>query len=114
MARLEAENHRALAALEAGEARFRDIVEVASDWIWETDADLRVTWLSDSFEQATGIGRAAALGSPLEGLFRAIDGSLEARMRAGGDPADGGVPGTGGGAGEGGPWRPVRDVACRL
>jgi signal transduction histidine kinase/CheY-like chemotaxis protein len=30
-------------ALQQSEARFRDYAEIASDWLWETDADLRIT-----------------------------------------------------------------------
>jgi PAS domain S-box-containing protein len=32
--------------LETSEARFRDFAEIASDWFWETDADLKVTYIS--------------------------------------------------------------------
>ena len=33
------------------EARFRDVVEIAGDWIWEMDADLRFVFLSPRFEE---------------------------------------------------------------
>ena len=32
--------------LESSEARFRDVAEASSDWIWETDRELRFTYLS--------------------------------------------------------------------
>jgi signal transduction histidine kinase len=35
-------------ALRASEARVRDFAEMSSDWLWEMDADLRFTWISDS------------------------------------------------------------------
>ncbi|MGF1619792.1 MAG: EAL domain-containing protein [Rhodomicrobiaceae bacterium] len=35
--------------LEASKQRFRDIAEVAGDWFWEMDADLRICYLSDRF-----------------------------------------------------------------
>jgi diguanylate cyclase (GGDEF)-like protein/PAS domain S-box-containing protein len=34
------------AALREGEARFRDLTELSSDWYWEQDADLRFTQIS--------------------------------------------------------------------
>ena len=50
--------HRELAAAAQQHARreadqrFRDIVEVSGDWIWETDAEHRYTYLSNRFEDA--------------------------------------------------------------
>jgi signal transduction histidine kinase len=35
-------------ALRASEARVHGFAEMASDWLWEMDADLRFTWISDS------------------------------------------------------------------
>jgi PAS domain S-box-containing protein len=35
-------------ALRASEARIRDFAEMSSDWLWELDAELRLTWVSDS------------------------------------------------------------------
>lgn len=34
-------------ALATSEARFRDVVEASSDWVWEIDADWRFTYLSE-------------------------------------------------------------------
>lgn len=42
-------------ALRQSESRFKDIAEMASDWFWETDADHRVTYVSDRFLEAAGI-----------------------------------------------------------
>ena len=44
---------RASRAIHASEARFRDIAEAASDWIWETDHDLRLTYVSDQCARET-------------------------------------------------------------
>ena len=52
----------ATAAIRASEERFRDIAEVASDWIWETDADLRCSYLSDRFAEVTGLDPRDVLG----------------------------------------------------
>lgn len=36
------------------EARFRDLAEAASDWIWETDEQGRLIYLSSRFQRVTG------------------------------------------------------------
>ena len=46
---------RASRAIRESEARFRDIAEAASDWIWETDHDLRLTYVSDHCARETGL-----------------------------------------------------------
>ena len=56
------------------ETRFRDIAESASDWIWEMDAELRFTYLSDRFfeifkfprEQIIGKSRAELINPNLK------------------------------------------------
>jgi PAS domain S-box-containing protein len=35
-------------ALRGSEARIRDFAEMSSDWLWELDAELRLSWVSDS------------------------------------------------------------------
>lgn len=44
------------------ESRLADIVEIAVDWVWETDADHRYTYLSKRFEEITGLSTADFLG----------------------------------------------------
>ncbi|MCO7613480.1 EAL domain-containing protein [Pseudomonas chlororaphis] len=63
-------------ALEASEARFRDVAEAASDWIWEVDPQLSFTYLSERFEAVTGLCRESALGRPMHELLNAEQGSL--------------------------------------
>ena len=55
--------------LENSEARFRDVAEASSDWIWETDPDLKMTYLSDRFSEVTGVVAASILGRSLEQFF---------------------------------------------
>lgn len=58
-------------ALRESEERFRRVAEAASDWIWETDADLRLTYLSRRFSDVTGLDRDAVMGMSLrEWLIR--------------------------------------------
>jgi len=42
-------------ALTASEARYRDVAEVASDWFWETNAALCITFVSKRFSEMSGI-----------------------------------------------------------
>ncbi len=49
-------------AILISEQRFRDIADVASDWIWETDDKLRFTYLSDRWAEVTGLDPTCVLG----------------------------------------------------
>jgi PAS domain S-box-containing protein len=46
----------------AGQERFRNFAEVASDWFWETDRNLKITYVSTRFAQATGVPPEHLLG----------------------------------------------------
>jgi len=48
--------------LQKSERRLRDFAESVSDWFWETDAELRYSWLSEQFERITGLAPSALLG----------------------------------------------------
>ena len=56
-------------ALEASEQRFRAVAESASDWIWETDRQQRLTYLSQRFVNVTGYPVDDWLGHPLNQLL---------------------------------------------
>jgi diguanylate cyclase (GGDEF)-like protein/PAS domain S-box-containing protein len=56
--------------IERNERRFRDLADASSDWIWEIDADSRLTFLSERFAQATGVSAQARLGKPISELLR--------------------------------------------
>jgi PAS domain S-box-containing protein len=57
------------------EQRFRDIAEMASDWFWEMDADLRLTYVSPRLLEITGYDGEYFCGKRrsdvVEGLSRA-------------------------------------------
>lgn len=57
------------AALMASEERFRHVAEAATDWLWETDADLRITYLSQRFLTITGLSVERWLGRNLDSLL---------------------------------------------
>lgn len=67
---------RSQAALAISEARFRDVAEASSDWIWEVDGQGRFTYLSERFEVITGFARSAWLGMAIEELLSGEEGSL--------------------------------------
>lgn len=64
-------------ALMASEERFRDVAEAASDWIWETDQNARLTYLSSRFEEITGHNPAAWIGRPLIDLLISDHAALQ-------------------------------------
>lgn len=65
-ARVADENRSALIA---SEERFRHVAEAATDWLWETDADLRITYLSQRFLTITGLSVEQWLGRNLDILL---------------------------------------------
>lgn len=63
-------------ALATSEARFRDVVEASSDWVWEIDANWRFTYLSERFEAVTGLSMNAWIGAPMDDLLGTESGTL--------------------------------------
>jgi len=64
-AALEAEVARLTAecqSLRESETRCRGVVATVADWLWETDSEHRITFLSEGFEDSTGIAAADMLG----------------------------------------------------
>ena len=43
-------------------AEATELIWAGADWIWETDSDLRFSWLSDTYQATTGIDPARVLG----------------------------------------------------
>jgi PAS domain S-box-containing protein len=56
------ERKRADAVLAEREQRFRDVVEASGEYVWETDADWRYTYLSERAEAVLGYARTELLG----------------------------------------------------
>ena len=48
--------------LRISQERLGSLLSLSSDWIWEQDADLRYTYISEGFQLATGIDPATLLG----------------------------------------------------
>lgn len=49
--------------LRESEARFRDLTETASDWFWEMDRDLKITFISNRFYYLTDIPASELIGT---------------------------------------------------
>jgi diguanylate cyclase (GGDEF)-like protein/PAS domain S-box-containing protein len=49
-------------ALQLSQGRLASLVSLSSDWIWEQDADMRFTYLSEGLKQATGVDPASLIG----------------------------------------------------
>jgi PAS domain S-box-containing protein len=53
-------------ALKESEARFKGFAEVASDWFWEMDENLRFSYFSDRFAEISGVADDALIGKTRE------------------------------------------------
>ncbi|HET6223910.1 MAG TPA: PAS-domain containing protein, partial [Dongiaceae bacterium] len=53
-------------ALVASEQRFREFAEIASDWLWEMDSDLRFTYISPRAAEISGVPADHSLGRTRE------------------------------------------------
>ncbi len=56
---------RRLQALHGERERLLDLARSSGDWMWETDAQLRHTWVSGRFEAITGMTAGQVRGKPL-------------------------------------------------
>ncbi|WP_242208999.1 MULTISPECIES: EAL domain-containing protein [unclassified Pseudomonas] len=74
---LEAANR----GLEASEERFRAVAEAASDWIWEVDRNLALTYLSARFSEVTGYPQTLWLGQDIGHLLNCDTTPLELWLR---------------------------------
>lgn len=67
--------------LEASEERFRAVAEAASDWIWEVDRTLALTYLSARFSEVTGYPQTLWLGQDIGQLLFCDTTPLELWLR---------------------------------
>lgn len=83
---------------EQSESRFRDFASVASDWYWETGADLRLAYVSPAGQHRAADAAQDAVGRRFEDLILRLPGDetwprLDAELRA---------------------RMPLRDVVCQV
>jgi len=57
-----AQQREAQTALAESETRFRDFAEVSSDWLWETDENNNISFVSNRFFDSINIDRDAIIG----------------------------------------------------
>jgi diguanylate cyclase (GGDEF)-like protein/PAS domain S-box-containing protein len=67
---------RSQAALATSEARFRDVVEASSDWVWEIDQHWCFTYLSERFEAVTAFSRQDWIGVSIDTLLNSQMGTV--------------------------------------
>ena len=54
-------------------ASILDFASAISDWVWECDADLRLTFVSDEWQAVFGLDAGACLGKTLQELFEGAE-----------------------------------------
>ncbi len=59
----------ALAEQARTEARFHDVAAISRSWVWEQDADLRFTYVSESFRLVSGVETAQVIGRTRDELI---------------------------------------------
>lgn len=59
-------------AIKLSEARFRDVADASSDWIWETDDQGHLRYLSEQFAKSTGTAVKHVLNKPIGEILRPI------------------------------------------
>jgi diguanylate cyclase (GGDEF)-like protein/PAS domain S-box-containing protein len=69
---------KAARAIEATKARFRDVAEASADWIWETDSEGRLVFLSERFAEVMGRAPQTFLMRPLRDLLDERDSAESA------------------------------------
>lgn len=68
--------------LRTEEQRLTDFTQLAADWYWETDADHRLIFLSERFEEMSGMASREALGlTPVELYERFHEPTAEAHRQ---------------------------------
>ena len=53
--------------------RETDFLRASADWLWETDAEMRLVALSASAERVMGVMAGSVIGKPLTGLFQLFE-----------------------------------------
>jgi diguanylate cyclase (GGDEF)-like protein/PAS domain S-box-containing protein len=61
--------------LQESHERFRDFAETAAELFWETDASLRITYVSERYQELTGYAPDSVLGRPYQQIIftRVVD-----------------------------------------
>ncbi len=73
------ERQEAVNALRDSEIRIKDIADIAVDWFWEMDAELRFSYLSERYQEITGIDPAKVLGRKPETFLNWLEQNSSAK-----------------------------------
>jgi diguanylate cyclase (GGDEF)-like protein/PAS domain S-box-containing protein len=73
---------RAEAAAVASEQRFKHFAHSVSDWLWETDADLKVTFVSERWRSIAGLSETNILGRQLTEVAEPVEEAVGRRYAA--------------------------------
>ncbi len=68
----QTDRKQALTALEESERRFRDFAELAADYLWEVDTELRYTYVSERSLELTGVPAQEMLGKRGSEIFENV------------------------------------------
>jgi diguanylate cyclase (GGDEF)-like protein/PAS domain S-box-containing protein len=80
VATLAAERRRNSTAVKESAERFRQLAALSSDWYWEQDENLRFTYISDGYEQKSGLTAGAALGKTRFAVGNQFDSEAQRRQ----------------------------------
>ena len=67
-------------AIKLSEARFRDVADASSDWIWETDDKGCLHFLSEQFAKSTGTAVNQVLNKPIGEILRPVGNINETKQ----------------------------------
>jgi PAS domain S-box-containing protein len=76
-----AERRLARVARRENDRRLEDFADIASDWFWEQDANLRFSYFSERIEEVTGVPTSHFLGRTRQDFFES-QGTLDENTRA--------------------------------
>jgi len=64
--------HESYQALRQSERRLQDFANAGFDWLWECDADMKFVYVSDLFEDITGLPPSAVTGRTYQSLLEEL------------------------------------------
>lgn len=76
-----AESDRIKAEMSANTRRLNDWDKVGSDWMWETDADLHLTYINQKFHDEMGDKAKALIGQPYHSFFLPLEKGVHDQLR---------------------------------
>ena len=79
---------RAERSLWTNQERFRDFAESAADWFWETDSDMRFTYVSKRSQEVLGVPTDRLVGSTIDEVFNDEEQSDDLAVRAKSERSD--------------------------